>query len=285
MDVFFVLSGFLMSRILFVKRVPLTTFYKRRISRILPVFVLFVAVIYGAAFYLHRHERHYVLYTLTFTRAYLPTTASVWEADIPIGHLWSLNVEEHCYVFLSLVTLMAFLRGREGAALVLAGTLSVAIHFVYQALPSIAPTTSVSHTEAAAGPLLISAGYYLIHKRYLRLVRPWMPLAALVAAFACYDTKLAPWWCRVLFAPYLLAFAVNHLAEAPRWFRSLLAFGPLCLLGIWSYSIYLWQQPFLAQNYLAPDRRVIWCIASITTGIASFYLFENPIRTWLNKVW
>ena len=40
-DIFFCLSGLLMSNLLFVKRVPLTNFYKRRISRILPAFVLF----------------------------------------------------------------------------------------------------------------------------------------------------------------------------------------------------------------------------------------------------
>ena len=64
--------------------------------------------------------------------------------------------------------------------------------------------------------------------------------------------------------------------------------GPLRLLGIWSYSIYLWQQPFLTHNYFAyfgDDRNVISFIAAIATGVASFYLFENPIRTWLNKVW
>ena len=48
-DIFFCLSGLLMSRILFVQRVPLATFYKRRISRIFPVFLLFVVLVYGTA--------------------------------------------------------------------------------------------------------------------------------------------------------------------------------------------------------------------------------------------
>jgi peptidoglycan/LPS O-acetylase OafA/YrhL len=283
-DVFFVLSGFLMSRILFVKRVPLGTFYKRRISRILPAFLLFVTVVYGAAFYLQREERHYVLYTLTFMRNYLPKTPSIWLADAPILHLWSLNVEEHCYVFLSVITLLTFLKGREGPFLLLAGTLSVAIYFVYSAFPSIAPATSVSRTEAAAGHLIISAGYYLMRNRFVSLVRPWMPLAALAAAIACY-LSIAPWWARVLFSPYLLAFTVNHLSEAPQWFRSMLAFGPLCLLGIWSYSIYLWHAPLVLHQYFGPHGNVISCLLGIAAGVVSFYLFENPIRTWLNKNW
>ena len=137
-DVFFVLSGFLMSRILFVKRVPLAIFYKRRISRILPAFLLYVAVVYGAAYALNRTKKDNVLWTITFLRTYLPANSDAFNADIPISQLWSLNVEEHCYVFLSLVTLIVPLRGREGPFLLLAGTASVAIHFAYCAYPNFA---------------------------------------------------------------------------------------------------------------------------------------------------
>ena len=70
-----------------------------------------------------------------------------------------------------------------------------------------------------------------------------MPLVSFAAAIACY-TKIAPWWASMVLSPFLLAFAVNHLSETPPFFRTLLAFPPLRLLGIWSYSIYLWQQPF-----------------------------------------
>ena len=48
-DIFFCLSGLLMSRILFQRRVPLTTFYKRRISRIIPAFLLFLLIVFGIA--------------------------------------------------------------------------------------------------------------------------------------------------------------------------------------------------------------------------------------------
>jgi peptidoglycan/LPS O-acetylase OafA/YrhL len=90
-------------------------------------------------------------------------------------------------------------------------------------------------------------------------------------------------------APYLLAFAINHLSEAPRWFRSFLSFGPLCLLGIWSYSIYLWHAPLAVHPYFHHlgtfGNAIISCVAGIAVGVVSFYSFENPIRTWLNKVW
>ena len=263
---------------------PLRTFYKRRISRILPVFILYVAVIYGAAYVIHRPEWRNVLYTLAFLRTYLPTTCNLWQANIPISPLWSLNVEEHCYLFLSLVTLIAPLRGREGPFLLLAGTISIAIHFAYAAFPSIAPAGFAAvRTEAAAGHLLISAGYLLMRKRYVPPVRPWMPLAATAAAAACY-AGFAPWWSSIVLSPFLLAFAVNHLSETLRG-SAALSLAPLRLLGIWSYSIYLWHTPFFSQNYFGRGGHAASCAVAIAVGVLSFYLYENPIRTWLNRVW
>jgi peptidoglycan/LPS O-acetylase OafA/YrhL len=123
-DVFFCLSGFLMSNILFVKRTPLPLFYKRRISRILPVFLLFVSVSFGVYWAVTGSISWIELAsTAAFLRTYIPTTPTIWLAKIPLGHLWSLNAEEHCYVFLSLIASIAFLRRREGWILAAAGVL------------------------------------------------------------------------------------------------------------------------------------------------------------------
>jgi peptidoglycan/LPS O-acetylase OafA/YrhL len=70
-----------------------------------------------------------------------------------------------------------------------------------------------------------------------------MPLATILAATMTYS-GLLPWWTQHIIAPFLLAFSINHLSEAPVFFRRCLALPWLRLLGIWSYSIYLWQQPF-----------------------------------------
>lgn len=87
-DVFFVLSGMLMSNILFVKRTAITTFYKRRISGILPVFVVFVSLVYGVAAWLQLSpEYHNYGYTLTFLRSYLPANPNIWDTGLPVGHL------------------------------------------------------------------------------------------------------------------------------------------------------------------------------------------------------
>ena len=113
-NVFFSLSGFLMSNILFVKRTPIPTFYRHRISRICPVFFLFVASIYFAGWCFGRSNSWVeIISTATFLRTYFPVPPTIWRSDLPIGHLW-LNAEEHCYVILSVVAFFAFLSTRAG---------------------------------------------------------------------------------------------------------------------------------------------------------------------------
>lgn len=282
-DVFFCLSGFLMSRILFVNRVPLATFYKRRISRILPVFLLFVVLVYGAA-WLAGQPRGWVdfLATVTFLRTYLPAQPDLWHTGLPLGHLWSLNVEEHCYVLLSLITLLALTRARTAGLLGALALGSIATLLWYDRHSALAPALFEIRTEAAASHLLLSAGYFLVRERFERLVQPWMPVLALMVSVLAY-TAAAPWWAAQIVTPFLLAFAVNHLSRVWGWLRAALAAAPLRLLGLWSYSIYLWQQPFYQFKGSFPPGLALICVLAV--GAASFYLFENPIRSWLNRRW
>jgi peptidoglycan/LPS O-acetylase OafA/YrhL len=86
-DAFFVLSGMLISNILFVQKVPLATFYKRRASRILPVFFIFITTLslFSLTFNLSAEHNNY-FYNLFFLRAYYPVTPDLWNTGIPIGN-------------------------------------------------------------------------------------------------------------------------------------------------------------------------------------------------------
>jgi peptidoglycan/LPS O-acetylase OafA/YrhL len=279
-DVFFCLSGFLMSRILFIKRTPLPTFYKRRASRILPVFLLFVTVIYATS---DGRTWQEALSTYAFMRTYYPVPPDIWNTGIPIGHLWSLNVEEHCYVLLSLFACFAFLRRREWLLLIGLGVLSVLVAVVY--LKYGAPPWGLLGTETCASFLLLSAGYFLVRERLQSFVPAWLPLVTMAGGVLCYS-PVTPWWASLLVAPFLLAFTVNHLSESPAWFRSFLSLPLLRLFGLWSYSIYLWQQPFHRyQSMLHFEGFPVAGLLAIGVGALSFYAFENPIRTWLNNRW
>ncbi|MBS1183477.1 MAG: acyltransferase family protein [Proteobacteria bacterium] len=290
-DVFFCLSGLLMSRLLFQRRVPLTTFYKRRISRIIPAFLLYLLIVFGIAALIGKAaSAQEVVPTVLFLRSYLPADFHMFASAYPIGHLWSLNVEEHSYIFLSLLTLLPFLRGREGWALIGFGLLTIAIHLAYFNVPAIAPPIEYwVRSEVAATNLLLSAGYALLRDRTAPYVRPWMPLAAFALGSALYVGSVFPWMLTMTVAPFFLAFAVNHLAEAPRWVQSALSWAPLRLLGIGSFSIYLWQQPFYQyKRYLfagLPGQMLIGLVLAVAIGFLSFYAYENRVRSWLNRVW
>ena len=290
-DVFFCLSGLLMSRILFQRRVPLATFYKRRISRILPAFLLYLLIVFSIAALIGKPApAREVIPTVLFLRSYLPADFHMFSGAYPIGHLWSLNVEEHSYIFLSLLTLIPFLRGREGGALMAFGVLTIAIHLIYYAFPEIAPPKEYwIRSEVAATNLLLSAGYALMRDRTAPYVRAWMPMATFAIAAALYVGSVFPWMVTMTVAPFLLAFTVNHLAESPRWVRSALSWAPLRLLGIGSFSIYLWQQPFYQyKRYLfgsLPAHDLIGLVLAVAIGFLSFYVYENRVRSWLNRVW
>ncbi len=104
-NVFFCLSGILMGRILFIRRVPLGTFYKRRFSRIYPAFAAYVLTIVLVAFFLGiSFTALDVTSTLFFLRTYVGLPPTIWGHPVPINHIWSLNVEEHSYMLLSVLT-------------------------------------------------------------------------------------------------------------------------------------------------------------------------------------
>ena len=98
------------------------------------------------------------------------------------------------------------------------------------------------------------------------------------------------WAHKFITAPFVLAFTVNHLDSLSVFVKRILCLGYLRLLGIWSFSIYIWQQPmyFYASKpdvYLLDGFGLVLFAVSIFLGALSFYLLENPIRGYLNKNW
>jgi peptidoglycan/LPS O-acetylase OafA/YrhL len=224
-------------------------------------------------------------------RSYFPEPPDLFNTGYPLAHLWSLNVEEHCYVLLSLLTLWPLLKGREALVLIGLGCLSIGINLLYIYVPEAAPRTGGwIKTEAAMSFLLISAGYALLSERMNAFVKPWMPIAALVLSIVfCLRVTSWMWLCRSILSPFLLAFAVNHLAQTPGFFRNALATTPLRLLGISSYSIYLYQQFFYqySANFLTHESGLnfLCFLLALSFGGMMFYCFENPSRNYLNKIW
>jgi len=275
-DLFFVLSGLLMSQILFEKRMPIGKFYRRRISRILPVFLLFVFTVWIGWSHLGTSWAELIT-TLTFTRTYY-THPMILHSVLPDVNLWSLNVEEHCYILLATIAAFSALRIRATFilfALAALTILAIKLHFIARSVVPYAYTT-----ECASAGLLLSAGYRRFATKWT--APEWAAPLALGGAFLCY-CGFAPWYARFMAGPPLLAFSVNHIQHSWKWVVAIFEWRPLRQLGILSYSIYLWQQIFLRYHTDFPYHTGV--LFAVGTGAISFYLFEKPARTWINAHW
>ena len=292
---FFVLSGYLVSGLLFEKHTGLGTFFWRRATRILPTFWLYLAVMawYTAALqpvpYVVPFQE--LAATLLFLRTYLPSDQSIWSAQWPIGHLWSLNVEEHAYLVLGAIALLLRATGaRRLVRLVMLGCIAAmcVTIFWYARRPPAGASPWVLRSECAALGLIAAA--------WLRTVRPTAHLAlmrdghgavaplALAAGLLCFAPR-APYLAAPGLAPLLLAVAVNYLDSAPAPLLRVLSWRPLRWFGLCSFSLYMWQQPFYKAMALYGLPPVAALVLALLTGAGMFYLFEQPVRRYLNRVW
>lgn len=284
-DFFFALSGLLMGKLLFIQKTPIPVFYKRRFSRIFPGHYFFLAV--TVAFYLLIKNQEDWLATLVsalFVYNYFPVLGN--DVVMPYGHIWSLSVEEHSYIILSIVAVIS--RSTRVSAIKMVGflaLLSATLVIVYSMRFSGTDLTKMMmHTEVRGFSIFISVFFLLVFETIQIPKLSWEVYPALL--FFC---ALLYWWSipgqlALILAPTLLALVVNLLYAAPECIQKLLSMGWLRQCGMWSFSIYLWQQPFyMAYGEHFPQWLALAC--GVLMGIFSFYVIEQPVRTYLNNSW
>ncbi|HEU5047122.1 MAG TPA: acyltransferase [Rickettsiales bacterium] len=284
-DTFFVLSGLLMGRILFVDQVPLRTFYRNRIARIFPVYYLYLAVISFMMLH-HMVKLHAsdIGYAAIFMRTYLGDY-SIWNDDaIQLSHTWSLNIEEHCYLLLSIISLITLRKNESAARLFVTAAALLCIGFLgyYKTHPPASPSPFFLRTECAGFSIFASAAIYLWRRKLPFTVPSYVPLAATALGFAigAFSTH---GFGKFIYPSLFLAIAVNTLDAAPAWFLSILSNPVLMWFGICSYSIYMWQQIFFSMVMeSAPSIRVLGVCIAVAVGAFSFYFYEQPMRKRLH---
>ena len=277
-DLFFVLSGRLMSEILFVRRAELPTFFFRRFSRIYPALFAFVVIttlaFQGTGI---SHGPVAAVLALTFTLNY----AMVYTHPVALlDHLWSLCVEEHAYILLAGIAFLSRRRLFPVAAIIIAlGTAAMLNGIVRTELGASVLYTHWRSDVSVAG-IFIAGGLWLFLRNRQA---PWWvsPLALLIAVAA----KGMPF--QVLsfgLSTAMLALSITTIDSAAPVFRKVLSTKVLTYAGLWSFSLYLWQQPFykLYREGAAPTPVLL--LAAVATALASFYLVEKPSRKALNRL-
>ncbi|MDR3202690.1 MAG: acyltransferase, partial [Bifidobacteriaceae bacterium] len=307
-DVFFVVSGFLMTRHI-LRREPtmsvrrlLVDFYARRLRRLAPAAsVVLAAVVAGSWAWLPFTEWKGVarnaLASSVFIENWLmaKTSTDYFAADGPanaLQHYWSLSVEEQFYIVWPLFIVLALLIARRvrplrGNPVALVAALTLA-SFAYGLWAADAlPGTAYYVTPARVWQLTAGATVALLPLpgRKARALLPWIGLASIAAgAWMIHGENAYPG----LAALWPTAGAVLMLlggGRAGRFsFDALAAFRPIQWLGDISYSLYLWHWPLIvllpAALGIELDSAARWPVAvlALAAGHLSYNLIENPVR-------
>jgi peptidoglycan/LPS O-acetylase OafA/YrhL len=294
-DIFFVISGFLITGLLLREkeqsgRISLREFYYRRVKRILPAALTVTVVTVALGYLVFGAVRSTSILTDAFWSSVF---AANWrfiavgtdymqanDALSPLQHYWSLAVEEQFYLLWPALMLLAFALIRRAprrtiflcAASVSAASLGWAFSTVSRAW------------ELGFGALLACAVPVL--ERLPGRVRPWLAwsgLAALGAAAVLLDENSpfpAPW----ALVPVIASGAIiaAGVGSAPRFLFPLT--NPISVyLGTISYSLYLWHLPVIvfASTFLGSVGEKYLLLAGaliLLLSVLSYHFIEDPLR-------
>jgi peptidoglycan/LPS O-acetylase OafA/YrhL len=283
--VFFVISGFLITTLLLKEQaatgtVSLKKFYARRTLRIFPVYYCFLLVIVVlAAVDVISLMRHDLLCAFTYTMN------NHYERSWYVGHLWSLSVEEQFYL---LWPATLFLAGMKRAFKIVVAVLFIApvcriliLFFLPQHWEGVGTIFPATMDSIAIGCLLARSYQWLGTKtRYTRFLQSpaflLVPLAAAVLTFPI-STKGSAFIGDSLLN-LSIALIVDRFVRFPGGaVGKILNTGPFVVVGVLSYSLYLWQQLFLNRaSGHAVNAFPVNIILVGLTAVLSYSLIEQP---------
>lgn len=271
--VFFVISGFLITTLLVREHeksgeISIPEFYRRRAWRIFPAAFAYLVVIVPLNWsVLSRAE---ILTALTYTVNYREHTS--WA----LGHLWSLAVEEQFYLVWPFVLALAWRRRTLIAAGVMATGPIVRTLFYLAGLTSGNGQYFPAVADSLAAGCLLALLEPELRRRARFIASPYfiaVPLAT--ALIPLTHVWLKFYWSVGLTLMHIgIALSIRHCMERP--YRVLNA-RPMVWIGMLSYSLYLWQQPFIDRASSDWWRSFPWNIAfALGAATLSYYAVERP---------
>jgi peptidoglycan/LPS O-acetylase OafA/YrhL len=301
-DLFFVLSGFLITSLLLREhrahgRIDLKRFYVRRLWRLYPALILVsgvVAVVFAVfpePFGMQAASPVEALVALAYGMSWW-SGLELSGGPYLLGLTWSLSVEEHFYLLWPLLLLALLRRGGGVRAVVAVAVLANA----YTAL--------LWHLGADPDRL-----YYMADARFAQMLTGCALAAALfarpdlgrlrpavsgraaaasalaIAVVALAGSRQDAWYWSggmqlvgvgaAVVIGHLAVFRDSRMSAALRW-------GPLPTLGVWSYGIYLWHLPLirLARPVLGETLLVTVAagLAAVPVAAASYRFVEQPLQ-------
>jgi peptidoglycan/LPS O-acetylase OafA/YrhL len=304
-DIFFVLSGYLITRLLVSEverdgRLNVLQFYARRLRRLLPASALTLAVTLAAGSLLFAPgELDFAARAGRASAVYLGNVFfAINAADYfaprvelnPLVHMWSLAVEEQFYLFWPLLiasglvwirsrrALIAFMMAMTAASLAACIVLTAAdATTAFYLLPTRA-------WEFGAGGLLSLALWQPRLPSRVSVVIGWAGLALIGVSLLLISAESAfPGWLAVVPVAGTCAMLSAGAAMPGAGVSALLSRPPLLRLGTLSYSWYLWHWPFLVFAHvlfpgLSAAGKVTAALLALVAAAACFRFVENPLR-------
>jgi len=314
-DIFFVLSGFLITDLLVTRydtlgRLDLRDFWTRRARRLLPPLAVMLVVVTAAASVIEPDQeaslRSALLAAVTYTSNWYQILHHVsyfdafsqLTAPAPLDHLWSLAIEEQFYLLWPLLLwfLLFRLNGRRSRITVtLLAAAASALVMALQYTPGGDPSGVYYGTDTHASALLIGAALALAY-----------PLASLTSLPAAQTKRLDAAGVAGL---AVLAWAIGHFsgndpavypvglivaalaaaclvaaAAGNGVIAVITSVPPLRWIGVRSYGMYLWHWPVIALAAAlagsGPTSAWVWVIETAVTialAAASWRFIETPI--------
>ena len=288
-DVFFVLSGYLITTLLLREieadgRVDFRRFYARRCRRLLPALLFMLSVYLVVTAMAGRNELLATIVGGSYVANFFDAGGNPLLTNAHLNQMWSLAQEEQFYLLWP-AALLVLGRGRWLLRVVLCALVVVTVYRATLSLTGLAAANRLYYEpDLRADGLLIGAAIAALQARRPIAVPEWfgkVGIAGLgLGAIVGWGFRGWPVWGEPIFlasAAFLLAAAISE-TELARG----LASRPLVWLGRRSYSLYLWHAPvigaavYVAGPGLGPETAAV--VVALALAAFSYTFVEQPFR-------
>ncbi|QEQ62121.1 acyltransferase [Haemophilus influenzae biotype aegyptius] len=311
-DIFFVISGFLITGIIITEiqqnSFSLKQFYTRRIKRIYPAFITVMALVsfIASAIFIYKDfdqlRKTIELATAFLSNFYLGLTQGYFDLSAnenPVLHIWSLAVEEQYYLIFPLILILAYKKFREIKALfiitlilffILLATSFIPANFYKEVLhqPNIYYLSNLRFPELLVGSLL-AIYHNLSNKVQLsKQVNNILAILSTLLLFSCLflmHNNIAYIPGVTLILPCIFTALIIHTTSQNNIIKLCLSNKAIVFIGKISYSLYLYHWIFIAfAYYITGEKQInnqsiaIVTVLTIIFSVLSYYLIEQPIR-------
>lgn len=307
-DIFFVISGFLITGIIITEiqqnSFSLKQFYTRRIKRIYPAFITVMALVsfIASAIFIYNDFnklRKTIELAIAFlSNFYLGLTQGYFDLSAnenPVLHIWSLAVEEQYYLIFPLILILAYKKFREIKVLfiitlilffILLATSFVSANFYKEVLhqPNIYYLSNLRFPELLVGSLLAIYHNLSASKQASNVIA----ILSTLLLFSCLflmnnDIAFIPGVTLIL--PCIFTALIIHTTSQNNIIKLCLSNKAIVFIGKISYSLYLYHWIFIAfAYYITGEKQInnqsiaIVTVLTIIFSVLSYYLIEQPIR-------